>query len=85
MQHTVKGKPQPPAKVKRGKPSHANIEALNGGGFKTTLHHASANPSGEMYGPRPEPIEAAHKNYKGARKALDDHFMATPDEGTGAQ
>lgn len=84
MQHTVKGKHQPPEKVKRGKPSHASIEALNGGGFKTTLHHSSAN-SNEMYGPRPEPIEAAHKNYKGARKAIDDHFTPAADEGTGAQ
>lgn len=87
MQHEIKAKVKAPSVAKRGKPSHANIEALNGGGFKTTLHHHSASPNASMYGDRPMPVEAAHKTYKQARKAVDDHFQQpiSDDMGQGTQ
>lgn len=80
MRNVVKGTRIAPPAAKRGKPHRASVEALNGGGYKTTLEHHGANPS-EMYGSRPAPIEAAHKTYKNARKAMDTHFMG---EGTAA-
>ena len=74
----VKGSKAMPQASRRGRPHKATIEALNGGGFKTTLHHHPANPTSDMYQPRPEPIESAHKTYKQARKVVDGHFGQEP-------
>ncbi len=61
----------------------ARIEALNGGGFKTTLHHPSPSSQAMMLGRHKPATEAAHKTYKAARKAVDAHMMPGGGEEAG--
>lgn len=61
----------------------ANVEALNGGGFKTTLHHSEPSEQAMIMGRHKQPTEAAHKTYKAARKAMDAHMMPGGGEESG--
>lgn len=61
--------------IARGKAKHASLEALNGGGFKTTVHHHPAKPTGHEWEPQPAPLETAHKNYNAARRHLDEAVL----------
>lgn len=71
---SVSGKHVDRKAIARGKAKHATVEALNGGGFKTTVHHHPLHPSGQEYEPQPVPLETAHKNYNAARRHLDEQF-----------
>lgn len=77
-QHKVQGHRAPAVPSKPGVKvagRRAAIEALNGGGFKTTLHHPPASEQSMMMGRSQPPMESAHKTYKSARKMMDDHMM----------